>query len=73
MFSIFKKQNKTEEQVNDPGVVQVPSAFTCSNQSDIISQQCNKNTDGINDLADLGDRESEPQRSELAVCNMYYK
>jgi hypothetical protein len=73
MFSIFKKQKKTEEQVDDPGVVQVSSASTSSDQPNLISPQCNKKTDRINDLSDLGDRESGPRRPELAVCNMYYK
>lgn len=70
MFSIFKKQKKTEERVDDPGVVQVSSASTCSNQPDLKSPQCYKNTHGINDLADLGDRESGPRRPDLAVSNL---
>ncbi|XP_022180454.1 zinc finger MYM-type protein 1-like [Myzus persicae] len=56
-----------DKRVDDPGVVQVSSASTCSDQPDLISSQCNKNTDGINDLADLGDRESGPRRPNLAA------
>lgn len=71
MFSIFKKQKKNEEQVDDPGV-QVPSASstsTCSNPPDLMDIQCTKNT-VIHDLADLGDRESGPRRPQLAVSTM---
>ncbi|KAL4149980.1 hypothetical protein QTP88_003831 [Uroleucon formosanum] len=68
MFSIFKKQKKNEEQVDDPGV-QVPSASstsTCSNPPDLKDIQCTKNT-VIHDLADLGDRESGPRLPQLAA------
>ncbi|KAL4112638.1 hypothetical protein QTP88_016386 [Uroleucon formosanum] len=68
MFSIFKKQKKNEEQVDDPGV-QVPSASstsTCSNPPDLKDIQCTTNT-VIHDLADLGDRESRPRRPQLAA------
>jgi len=48
MFSIFKKQKKTEEQVDDPGVVQVSSASASSDQPNLISGTLGKAKNIIN-------------------------
>lgn len=69
MFSIFKKQKKNEEEVDDPGLPAVSSCSTVclnSNQPDLKIPQLNKNCDVI---IDLGNRESGPRRPKLAVSN----